>query len=201
MATPAPDAAYEPRRNGHVVRSNWGWVLFRGILAIALGVLAMVFPWSALFTFTLVFAAFAFADGVASIISGVRGARHHSERWGALIFRGIAGLIIAIAFIALPILSTFTYAFVALAMIAAWAILTGIFEIVSAMRMRREIEGEWMMAIAGVLSILLGIAILYMMWASPVATIVSAAILIGLYALFAGIVLIIQAFRLRARQG
>lgn len=200
MASPVLDAAPEPRRDGHVARRNWGWFLFRGLLAVALGLLAMVFPWSALFTFTLVFAAFALADGIASIVSGIRGAQHHSERWGSLIFRGIAGILVAILFIAMPSLSTFTYAFVALAMVAAWAILTGVLEVVAAVRMRREIEGEGLLAIAGVLSILLGVAILYMMWASPVATIVSVAILIGLYALFAGIVLIIQAFRLRKRQ-
>jgi uncharacterized membrane protein HdeD (DUF308 family) len=199
MATPATDAAHEPRRDGHVARTNWGWFLFRGLLAIALGVLAMMFPWSALFTFTLVFAAFALADGIASLISGFRGASHHSERWGSLIIRGIAGILIGVLFIALPSLSTFTYAFVALAMVAAWSIITGIFEIVTAARMHREMKGEWLLVIAGVFGILLGLAILYMMWVSPVATIVSVAILIGLYALFAGVVLVIQAFRLKKR--
>jgi uncharacterized membrane protein HdeD (DUF308 family) len=65
--------------------------------------------------------------------------------------------------------------------------------------MHREMKGERLLVIAGVFGILHRLAILYMMWVSPVATIVSVAILIGLYALFAGVVLVIQAFRLKKR--
>ena len=74
----------------------WGWVLLRGVLALALGVSALTFPLSALFAFTLLFAAYATVDGIASLLAGIRSARA-GERWGAMLFRGITGIAIDVA--------------------------------------------------------------------------------------------------------
>ena len=73
----------------HVPAHNWGWFMLRGVLALLLGIAAVIFPLSALFAFTMVFAAFAFVDGIASLISGIRGARVRGHRWGALVARGV----------------------------------------------------------------------------------------------------------------
>ena len=73
------------------------------------------------------------------------------------------------------------------------------FEIAAAVRLRKEIEGEWLLGLAGLFSVLLGIAILVLVLPNPVATILSAAWLIAIYAFATGIALVIQAFRLKSR--
>jgi uncharacterized membrane protein HdeD (DUF308 family) len=181
---------------GQIAHDFWGWMLARGLLAIALGLVAIIWPLSALFAFTLVFAAYAFADGVVSLISGIRGATHH-QRWGALIFRGIVGIAVGVIFILLPGLSTATYAYLTVALLAAWSIIAGLLEIGAAVRLRKIIQGEWLLGFSGAISLLLGIAIFVLVFPNPVATILSAAWLIAIYAFVAGIVLVVQAFRLK----
>ena len=177
---------------------TWGWVLLRGVLAIALGAMAVLFPLSALFAFTLLFAAYAFADGVASLIAGIRSARA-SERWGAMVFRGATGILVGVVFVLLPMVATLTYAFLAVVMLALWSIIAGIFEISAAIRLRKVIQGELLLGISGLFSLLLGVAILVLVIPSPTATILSAAWLIAIYAFAAGIVLIMLAFQLKRK--
>jgi uncharacterized membrane protein HdeD (DUF308 family) len=196
MANTATDTTAPESAAATIAHDFWGWMLLRGILALALGVVAVMWPLSAIFAFTLVFAAYAFADGVISLISGIRGATHH-QRWGALVLRGITGIAIGVLFILLPILATATYAYLTVALLAAWSIVAGVFEIGAAIRLRKAIEGEWLLGLAGVISVLLGIAIFVLIFPNPVATILSAAWLIAIYAFAAGIVLVVQAFRLK----
>ncbi|WP_028970206.1 HdeD family acid-resistance protein [Sphingomonas sp. URHD0057] len=174
----------------------WGWVLLRGILALALGVAAIMFPLSAIFAFTLLFAAYAFVDGIASLVAGTRSARS-GERWGAMVFRGITGILVGVIFVLLPMLATVTYAFLTVVMVAVWSVIAGIFEISAAIRLRKAIQGEWLLGLAGAFSLLLGMAILVLVIPNPVATILSAAWLIAIYAFAAGLVLVAQAFSLK----
>lgn len=177
---------------------TWSWVMLRGVLAIALGVLAVLFPLSALFAFTLLFAAYAFVDGIASLIAGIRSARA-GERWGAMVFRGVTGILVGVVFVLLPMVATLTYAFLAVVMLAIWSIIAGIFEISAAIRLRKVIQGELLLGISGLFSLLLGIAILALVIPSPTATILSAAWLIAIYAFAAGIVLIMLAVQLKRK--
>ncbi len=183
----------------HVPAHNWGWFMFRGIIALLLGIGAIVFPLSAVFAFTMIFAAYCLIDGIASLIAGVRGAHEPGHRWGAMVFSGIIGILIGILFLVMPLIATFTYAFLAVVMLAAWAIITGILEVVAAVRLRREMEGEWLLGLSGVISVLLGIGIIALVIPYPAATILSAAWLIAFFAFASGIVLIVQAVRLKGR--
>lgn len=179
---------------------NWGWFMFRGVLALLLGIGAILFPLSAVFAFTLLFAAYCLIDGIASLVAGMRGAREPGHRWGALVFSGIVGILIGILFLVAPLIATVAYAFVVLVMLAAWSIITGVLEIVAAVRLRREMEGEWLLGISGAISLLLGIAIIVLVIPYPAASILSAAWLIALFAFTSGIVLIAQSLRLRSRR-
>ena len=179
---------------------SWGWFMFRGILALLLGIGAILFPLSAVFAFTLLFAAYCLIDGIASLVAGMRGAREPGHRWGALVFSGIVGILIGILFLIAPLIATVAYAFVVLVMLAAWSIITGILEIVAAVRLRREMEGEWLLGISGAISLLLGVAIIVLVIPYPAASILSAAWLIALFAFTSGIVLIAQSLRLRSRR-
>jgi uncharacterized membrane protein HdeD (DUF308 family) len=178
---------------------NWKWFMARGVIALALGVGAIVFPLSAVFAFTMVFAAYCFLDGIASLVAGMRGAREPGHRWGALIFSGIVGILIGILFLLMPLVATVTYSFIVMLMLAAWAILTGTLEIIAAVRLRKEIEGEWLLGLSGAISVLLGIAVIALVLPYPAASILSAAWLIAFFAFGTGIVLVTQALRLRNR--
>jgi uncharacterized membrane protein HdeD (DUF308 family) len=190
------DHAYAASPISRFAAQAWGWVLLRGVLALALGVAALMFPLSALFAFTLLFAAFATVDGIASLLAGIRSARA-GERWGAMLFRGVIGIAVGVIFVALPMLATVGYAFITVVMLAFWSVLAGIFEISAAIRLRKLIHGEWLLALSGIFSLVLGVAILALVIPSPVATLLSAAWLIAIYAFAAGLVLVVQAFRLK----
>ena len=178
---------------------NWKWFLVRGVIALALGIGAIVFPLSAVFAFTMVFAAYCFLDGIASLVAGVRGAREPGHRWGALIFSGSVSILIGIMFLLMPLLATVAYSSVVLLLLAVWAIVTGGLEIVAAIRLRKEIEGEWLLGLSGAISVLLGLAVLILVLPHPAASILSAAWLIAFFAFGTGIVLVTQAMRLRRR--
>jgi uncharacterized membrane protein HdeD (DUF308 family) len=111
----------------------------------------------------------------------------------------MAGIIVGTMFVLFPVLATFTFAVAAVILIAAWAVLTGAFEISAAIRLRKEMKGEWLLAIAGALSVLLGLAIATMAVATPAISALSVAGVIGAYALIAGTALVVLAFRLRKR--
>lgn len=180
-------------------RRNWGWFLARGLLLLLLGVAALLAPGAALLAFALVFAAFSFADGVMALISGVRGARHKRDRWGALLLSGAAGIAVGVLFVLFPLVSTFAYAITVVVLIAAWAVVTGVFEISAAIRLRKAIKGEWLLGLSGALSILLGIALAVLLVLQPGITALSVAWLIAIYALIAGVAFIALAFRLRRK--
>ncbi|HET9459925.1 MAG TPA: DUF308 domain-containing protein [Sphingomicrobium sp.] len=177
---------------------NWGWLVVRGVLALALGAAAILFPLGALYALTLLFAAFAFVDGIASLVAGIRGARA-GERWGALVFRGIVGVAVGVLFVLMPMISTLSYAYVTIAMLVAWSVIGGLLEIMAAVRLRKEIEGEWLLGLSGAASMILGIAILVLVMPNPTATILSAAWLIAIFAIISGVVLIAQGLRLHGK--
>lgn len=176
---------------------NWGWLVFRGVLALVLGVLALFFPAGAVFGFALVFAAYAGADGIVSLIAGIRGATHKGERWGQLIFSGIIGIAVAVLFVVMPGIATISYALITVALIAFWAIFTGLFEVAAAIRLRKAIKGEWLLALSGVASVLLGTALWVAIIVEPLVSLLSVGWMIGVYALVAGVVLIVLGLRLR----
>lgn len=194
MATNVFPDAGSPRLPLH----NWGWFMVRGALALLLGVAAVIFPLSAVFAFTMIFAVYAFIDGIAALAAGIRGARAH-QRWGALIFQGMVGILVGLIFLVMPIIATVTYAYLTIALLGFWSIVTGLLEIAAALRLRREIEGEWLLGLSGAISLLLGIGILALILPYPAATLLSAAWLIAIFGFVSGIALVAQALRLRAK--
>ena len=194
-------AAGERPGTGLLPKRNWIWFVVRGVLALILGVLAILFPGSALFAFAMLVAAFMFVDGALSFASGVRGAAAKSERWGTLMLRGLAGLVVGLLFVLMPFVSTVGYALATLVLLVAWSIAAGVLEIAAAIRLRKEIEGEWLLGLSGALSILLGVGVVLLFALDPLASILSVAWMIGLYALVAGVVLVAQGLRLRKRRG
>lgn len=196
-ASPSIEAGSAYARGSALIRRNWGWFVFRGVLALILGVLAMLFPVNALFSFTLVFAIFAAADGIVSLVAGIQGATHKEQQWWALILRGVIGIAAAVLFAIMPEVATLSYALVTLTLLVVWSILTGALEIAAAIGLREEMKGEWLLGLSGLLSILLGAWVWAMMWTYPLASILSVAGVIAVWAMIAGAALIALGLRLR----
>jgi uncharacterized membrane protein HdeD (DUF308 family) len=176
---------------------NWHWFLIRGLVMMGFGIIALFVPGLTLFAFAAVFAIFSFVDGVAGLISGLRGARRHAPRWGVLILSGLSGIAVGVLFAIWPLLSAALYATMIVALIAAWAIVSGALQIVAAIRLRREIKGEWLLGLVGLLTLLLGLWLLARVWLAPLLTVLSVGWLIGLWAIIAGASLMALAMRLR----
>jgi len=169
--------------------SRYWWVLaIRGVAAILFGIAAFVWPDITLAALVLLFGAYALVDGIFAVINGFS-VRKENERWWMVILEGLAGIIFGVLTFLWPSIT----ALVLLYFIAAWSILTGAFEIAAAIRLRREIEGEWLLGLAGCASILFGIILIIVPGPGAIALIW----VIGSYALIFGVLLLVLAFRLR----
>lgn len=168
--------------------NNWWMFAIRGVAAVIFGVLALIWPGQALQALVLVFGAFALVDGIFAVFAGIA-ARGSFDRWWAVLLEGIAGIVIGLLTFFWPNVT----ALVLVYFIAVWALITGIFEIVAAIQLRRVITGEWMLILGGVLSIIFGI----LLFVFPGAGAVSLVWMIGIYAIVFGISEIVFAFRLR----
>jgi uncharacterized membrane protein HdeD (DUF308 family) len=167
---------------------NWWALALRGVAAIIFGVLAFVLPGVTLAALILLFGSYALVEGVLNILAAVRG-RGDDQPWWALLFEGLVSVAAGIVTFVLPGLTELALLY----MIAAWAIVTGVFEIVAAIRLRRRITGEAWLAVNGVLSIAFGVLTMLI----PGAGAVSLVWLIGWYAFVFGVLLLGLAFRLR----
>ena len=172
----------------HALARNWWAVLIRGIAAIIFGVLAFAWPGATIWALVILFGAYAFVDGIFAIVMAVRAAEAH-ERWGAFLIEGIVGLVIAaVTFFYPGITGVALYS-----IIAAWAVITGILEIVAAIRLRKEIQNEWLLILGGIASIVFGV----LMIVYPLAGVLTVIWLIGAYAIVFGVMMLGLSFRLR----
>ena len=181
-------AAFDADRRGMAwLARNWWAIALRGVAAVVFGVLALLLPGTTLAALVLLFGAYAIVEGVFSLIAAVRG-RTDEPRW-LLALQAIVS--IAAGFVAFlwPGLT----ALVLLYVIAAWALVIGVLQIVAAARLHSQIRGEGWLVLSGILSMIFGVL---MMWA-PGAGALALVLWIGSYAIVFGALLIVLAFRLR----
>jgi uncharacterized membrane protein HdeD (DUF308 family) len=169
----------------------WWAIALRGAAAIIFGVLTFVLPGVTLAVLVLLFGAYAIVDGIFTLVAAARGQVHDLDhpRW-ALVLEGIAGLAAGVVAFVWPGLTTLAVVY----LIAAWAVVTGVLEIVAAIRLRRHIDNEWWLVLSGVLSIVFGVFVA----AAPGAGALAIVFWIGAYAIVFGALLIGLAFRLRS---
>jgi uncharacterized membrane protein HdeD (DUF308 family) len=181
------------RTNGELMRfalaRNWWSLVIRGLLGIVVGMITFLWPVVTLAALVFLFAGYALVDGIVSLAGALRAAGAH-ERWGALLIEGIVGILAALATVLWPAITALALVYV----IAAWAIVTGIAEIVAAVRLRKYISGEWLLVLGGIASVIFGVLIA----AIPVVGALVIAVWFGAYALVFGAILIALGFRLRA---
>ncbi len=173
-----------------ILAKNWWSLLIRGAAAIVLGAVAVVWRDISLSNLILVFFGLAMLDGVVGLAGALRAAQSH-ERWAPLLMEAIVGIAAALLAVTWPeMLRTI----VLINIICAWALLTGVLEIASGVLLRRRIRGEWLLAVGGFASLLLG----GLMALLPLATAGEVALWLGVYALAFGALLIALSFRLRS---
>ena len=171
----------------HAVAKHWWAVALRGVCAILFGLMAFVWPGLTLAALVILYGAYAFSDGIFAIVAGARGGL-----WG-LVLAGMVGVAAGIIALFWPGIT----ALVLLYTIAFWSIAQGVSEIVAAIALRKEIEDEWLLGLAGALSIGFGASIA----AFPGAGALSLVWVIGTFSILLGVILIGLAFRLRGLPG
>lgn len=167
---------------------SWWLLGIRGVIAVLFGLIALFLPLLTLFVLVIFFGVYFLVDGAMAVVAAIQG-RKNFRLWGLLLLEGLAGIVIGIMTFFWPGMT----ALILLYFVAAWAIVTGIFEVVTAFSGRRRISHEWTIALAGVVSILLGI----FLFARPVAGLLALVWGIGIYAIVFGILLIVRAFQSR----
>lgn len=168
-----------------LVRSWWILVL-RGLFAVLFGVLGLLWPGITVAVLVILFGVYAFADGSFAIVM----AAQHRGRWWALLLEGLVGIAAGVSAFLWPAITALTLLY----LIAGWAIATGVFEIIAAIRLRKLIEGEVLLALSGIASIVFGVLI--MIW--PGAGALAVVTMIAVYSLLFGILLIALGVRLRS---
>lgn len=171
---------------------NWWALVLRGVVAVVFGLIAFVMPGVTLAVLVLLFGAYAVVDGIFAIIAGMRAAGRH-ERWWPLALEGVLDIIAGVIAFVVPLAT----ALAVLYLVAFWAVLTGILRIVAALRLRKEIQGEWLLILSGILAIIFGVILV----ARPAVGLVTLVWLIGAYAIIIGIALIALGFWLRGHRG
>jgi uncharacterized membrane protein HdeD (DUF308 family) len=168
---------------------SWWLLLLRGIAAIAFGILAFVWPGITLLTLILFWGAYAIVDGVFSLWSAIsgKGGEKTSRWWLAVV--GVCGVAAGILAFVRPGITALVF----LLFIAAWAVVTGVLQVWGAIKLRKEIEGEWLLILSGLLSIAFGLVLLA--WPGP--GVLAVVWLIGSFAILEGIIYIALAFRLK----
>lgn len=171
----------------HALARNWWLILLRGICAVIFGVLTFAWPGVTLAVLVLFYGAFALVDGILALVAAVTGGTPAPRWWLAIV--GLAGLAAGIVTLIMPGIT----ALVLLYFIAFWAIAIGVMQVVGAIRLRKEIDNEWMLIVSGIVSILFGIVLLV----TPGAGALALLFVIGAYAIIHGITLIALSFRLK----
>lgn len=171
---------------------NWWVIALRGVIAIAFGVLAFTQPQLTLRVLVTLVGAYLLADGLSLLASYVRGDPDARQAGWSVAIMGILGIIAGVVALVWPNIT----AIVLLVIVAVWAILTGVFQVIAAVRLRREIQGELLMAIGGIISIAFGLYLLVY----PSDGLVSLVSLVGFWAIVFGVTQVVLAFRIRSRR-
>ena len=167
---------------------NWWVLVVRGLLAILFGLIAFFWPGLSWLVLILTFGLYAIVDGVFAMLTGLVSSKY-SPRWWVFLLEGMVSVAAGVVALARPGLAGFALIIV----LAVWAILTGILEIAAAIRLRREITNEWMLAFGGFVSIALGVLLFF----QPATGGLVVTLMIGAYALIFGILFVVLGFRLR----
>jgi len=172
----------------NLMTQNWWAIALRGLVAVLFGIAAFVWPGFTLRVLAPLFSGYAMINGIFAVIEAF-GRDVSRDRWRPLLFEGVASILIGAIILIWPGLTAMGLIF----LIAFWAIMTGVFEFMTAVTLRHEIMGEWLLALIAILSMALGLLLL----AFPVIGAFSVFFLIRAFVFVIGALMIALAFKLR----
>lgn len=171
-----------------ILAHNWWMLLLRGIVALVFGVLCLAYPSVTLIVMTIMFGVYALLDGILALVSSISMVKGRA-RWWSTFVEGTVGVILGLVILIWPGITAFGLLY----LIGVWAIITGIFEITAAIRLRQHFTNEWLLLISGAASVIFGLLILVVPRAGALAVVWW----IGTYAIFFGMAFTALALRLR----
>lgn len=171
-------------------RQYWLLILFRGIIAVLFGIMALISAEFTLLFLVYLFGAYVLIDGIVAIIVSLQ-ERKTTRAWLVVFLIGIVGIIIGV----LSFIHPGNVALVIFYLVALWLIIAGLFSVISALF--RATGVEWLAIIGGILSVIVGIVF----FLHPVSSILSIVWLLGVFALIYGIIQIIRAFQIKSLLG
>jgi uncharacterized membrane protein HdeD (DUF308 family) len=172
--------------------SRYWWVfVVRGIFAILFGILAYAWPGITLATLIIFFGAYVLIDGILLVIKTIGKWGERDDRW-LLLLEGLLGIGIGVITFVAPGITAVALIF----FIAAWSLATGVLEIATAIRLRKEIRGEGWMILSGIASIVFAILVMFF----PGVGALGLLWLIAAYAIIFGVLLVILGLRLRGHR-
>src|SRR5215813_5782973 len=173
----------------NLMTQNWWAIALRGFAAVLFGISAFMWPGITLRVLAPLFGAYAMINGVFAVIEAFsRDVRR--ERWRPLLFEGVVSIVVGAMILIWPGLTAMGLLY----LIAFWAIMTGVFEIITAIRLRHEISGEWVMALIAILSMAFG----FLLVAFPAQGALSVILMIRAFVFAIGALMISLAFKLRS---
>jgi uncharacterized membrane protein HdeD (DUF308 family) len=171
-----------------ILSKAWWALLLRGLVAIVFGALTLFQPGISLAALLFVFGVYALADGLLGVWTAISGRSDHDD-WWVLFLGGLIGVVVGILTFVVPGITALGLLFY----IAIWAIVTGVLQILAAVRLRKEIQGEWLLILAGLASVVFGVVLM----SRPEAGALAVLWLVGMYAIILGVILVFLAFRVR----
>jgi len=175
-----------------VLSKNWWKLLLRGLLAIGFGVLTFTRPDITLAALVFTFGVYALIDGVLAIWTAIAG-RDHIEHWVVLLLGGLCGVGMGVLTFTVPGITALTLLFY----IAFWAILVGVIGIIAGVRLRKEITGEWVLILSGLVAVAFGVFLI----AQPGSGALSILSILATFAILYGILLSMLAFKVKGLAG
>ena len=167
---------------------NWWLLLLRGLVAIVFALLTWAQPGVSLAALVLVLGIYVLADGLLGVWSAIA-KRRDNRHWWLLLLWGLVGIVVGVMTFIMPGIT----GLVLLMYIAAWAVITGVLQIVAAIRLRKEIKGEWLMILSGLVSVAFGV----LLFLQPGAGALAVAWIIAAYAFIFGVLMVLLAFKVR----
>src|SRR5579885_3004752 len=139
----------------HLLARRWWLVMLRGVAAVVFGLLAITLPGITLATLIILFGAYAFADGIFALAHALGGGGESESVW-LLLLEGLLGIGVGLITFFEPGLTAIALLFY----IAAWNLATGVLEIAAALRLRKQIQGEFWLLLGGLCSLVFAVILL-----------------------------------------
>jgi uncharacterized membrane protein HdeD (DUF308 family) len=172
-----------------LLRNSWWMLALRGIAALLFGILAIIWPDVTLLVLVALFAAYALITAGASIYAAIRN-RKTDKGWWLVLLVGLVALCAGVLALFYPGVT----ALVLVMLMGANALVTGVLDLAIAVRLRKTLRNEWMLVLAGIVSVVFGVLVMVFPGAGALAMVW----MISFYAVLSGVLLLALAFRMRS---